>query len=408
MKWLKVLIWVIMVAFIVSGCLPTMSLDEYGYVLFVGVDHGSLLPYEVTLMLQKTEDSGDAQQSSNALLLSVECADIFEAVDLLSASVPYQLNMSRVNGIVFSKDLAQNGKMQEFLDMSFGRLRMRHYINIMISQGSAQEFLKGIGSMDGLVLSKLQANYLTYSFQTGFVPICNLSLWSEAVTGKTADAIVALCAYNDEVEPLESGQQTPKPPDVRSEPDSVNESVYGYLPDELQRQGGLQSILMGSALFDGDKMVGYLDGQHTQLLLMATGQFEKGFLQLPDPRGEHMNIALMKHAQPTTTLDMESTAATVKISLVADIDIPEILAGISAEELQTHIENYLEENMDKVFRTCQKLGADSFGMGKAAVRHFNSTEEWECFDWDSVYQKLKTTFDITVKLGHHPEKSNLE
>ncbi len=418
MKQLKLVIWIIVIMFIGCGCLPTMSLDEYGYVLFVGVDPGSLLPYEVTMMLQKTEDNGNTQQLASVLLLSVECADLFEAVDLLSASVPYQLNMSRVSGIVFSKELAQNGQMRNFLDMSFGRLRMRHYINIMISQDGAKEFLKGIGNMPDLVVSKLHSSLLSYSFQTGFVPICNLSLWNEAVTGKTGDAVIALCAYNDEVEPIEEepSQQTPQlpvktpvpTPATLPESDSVHKAEYGYLPDQLLRQGGLQSILMGSALFDGDKMVGYLDGQHTQLLLMAVGQFEKGFVQLPGPRGEHMNIALMKHSSPTTTLDTETATATVSVSLVADIDIPEILTGVSAEELQAHIERYLEENMDIVFKTCQKLGADSFGMGQAAVRHFTSTEDWENFDWDGVYQKLQATFEISVKLGHHPEKSNLE
>lgn len=420
MKWLKVVVLVLIVMVLGCGCLPTLSLDEYGYVLFVGVDPGSLLPYEVTMMLQRAENNADAQEPTGVLLLSAECNDIFEAVDLLSASVPYQLNMARVTGMVFSQELAQNGQMHNFLDMSFGRLRMRHYVNIMVSKCSAQTFLKGMESSLDPAIAKLQINFLTYSRQTGLVPICNLSLWDEAIANKTTDAVVTFCGYDEKAKPLDGEQkQSPEPtktpvttptptPVALPEPDSVNEEMYAYLPDELLRQGGLQSILMGAALFNEEKMVGYLDGHHTQLLMMANGQFEKGRVQLTDPNGEYMSITLLKQQHPQIKLDINACKAHVKIMLLADVDVPEAIENVSVEELQVHIETYLEENIQKVFRTCQKLGADSFGMGTAALANFSTNEAWETFDWDSAYQNLQVVFEISVKLGHHPEKSNLE
>lgn len=57
----------------------------------------------------------------------------------------------------------------------------------------------------------------------------------------------------------------------------------GYTAGELPRAVGDNIEFFGIAIFDGPKMVGKLNGDESRYMMMARGEFERGFLTFQDP-----------------------------------------------------------------------------------------------------------------------------
>jgi len=430
-KTIALILMIVVIMAFLSGCLRARNVDEYGYVLAIGVDPGESLRYKVTLMLQKLSGGSQSNSPLGFLLLTAECNGLFEAVDVLSATVPYHLNLSRVNMLVVSSEVAQTEKeMEEFLNFSAGSLQIRHSINVLIARGSVAKFMAGLEDEIDPAIAKMQLSVVEYARSTGYMPVRTLSAFYEAVGGQYYDIILPLCGYDQDVSNQKSSQgsqkaqnqeqqsqeqqsQAQKPeenPNIDDRKnlyimtsDSVGERGYGYLPDQLAREGGLKSSMVGCALFRDGQMVGYLDGQHTQALLMGTGEFRRGRMQMLDPNGEYLSIILLKKANTRVEMEYDggdSAKAKIKVYLEGEIEMPETVENVTTEQLQQYIAAHIRQEMEKVFSTCRTLGVDAFGLGKHMVEKFPTTEEWENFDWKQVYAQTTGNFEVELRLKH--------
>ena len=77
------------------GCLEATSLDEYGYVLTIGVDQGEQKKYNISFLLQKEGDSQEAQTGAGSYIITAEGDNLFDALTVVHVGVPYELNFTR-------------------------------------------------------------------------------------------------------------------------------------------------------------------------------------------------------------------------------------------------------------------------------------------------------------------------
>ncbi len=376
---------------LMGGCLGAKSADEYGYVLMLGVDEGKDAPFYVTMLLQKGSggDETDATADS-ALTTGVSCGGLHEAVELLEGSLPFELELSRTTAIVFGEGAARSGSAaKEFLGASMGSLGIRHYANIMVAKGAAWEFLTGLNSDTAPNLAKLQQSFLEYSNVTGLTPVTTLGEFYEGTWSTVLDPVVPLGEFRE---------------DFLNQDAVKEESLDGVKEATL-----LQSNLSGCALFDGPYMTGALSGEQTQLLLMARGEFRSGRMHIPDPEGLNMSVSLKSGGMPKLTLSLsDPPEAAFMIFLEATVERPATVASTDADELEAHIAAYIEEGLQKTFALCQDAGADSFGIGRAAVRQFSSAAKWEEYEWEREFPKTTAEFQVTVTLNYNPSGSRME
>lgn len=466
--WIRFLVLgIVVILFLpfITGCLNGHTLDEFGYVLCIGVDKGEKLPYSVTLILQKDYEGEETQKSSGYVFSMAESNNLLEAVDTIESGMPYRISMTRAILIAFSDEVASSGAMYDFLNFAEGELYLRPNADLLVVQGKAVDFLVGLNSDIDPAISKLQFNFAQYSSQTGYVPKANFALYHEAMGGKHFDLVLPLGGYDDDVksdsqmqeiqkkgekfsdelmqdetdqqgqgeqnqeqseqmQPDEQGQETlaevvssgqeeqaqsTPTPESKNTMDSVGEENYYDIPSDLLRQGGLKSALMGCALFSNDKMVGILDGQHTQVLLMGTGEFERGRMFLEDPNGEMMSVLLSSEDKPEIEMTIEDTPhARVNIHLRGEIELPQTIHDASVDQMQDYIEAYLQQELSAVFAACQRLNADSFGFGKYAIKQFQTIKDWEAYPWEDAYEHLTVDFQVNVKLKYNPIASHFE
>lgn len=383
-----------------AGCMNAHSLDRYGYVLAIGFDEGETLPLRVTLVLQNTlSESGDSQTNSGFTLVTAECRSLFEAIETVSASLPFQLDLARTAFIVVSAKLAQrDGGVSELLNMSLSRLHIRYNANLFISVGDAHDALAGLSNKLDPSLSKIQVNFGEYAKMTGLIPMANVTTLFEAMLPKsTYDVVIPLCGV------------TPENANTPLIGDSIGGSEYAYIGGSLLVKSSMKTGLAGAAVLSDGRMSGFIDGQRVQLLLMALGEFAFGRMHFALPDGTILSVQLHAKEKPVTAFSIENGAhAHMTIPLVAYVESPERLNGVTADELTRLLEDDLTGKMRELFLGCQKLNADTFAFGRHAVRCFRSTGAWEAFDWKAAYRTMDATFTFTIELAQDPEKSALE
>ncbi|MEG1524007.1 MAG: Ger(x)C family spore germination C-terminal domain-containing protein [Clostridia bacterium] len=380
------------------GCLEAHSLDQYGYVMGIGFDKGEVLPYRITLMLQNMQMGSDEQKNGGFTLIDAECRNLFEAIETLSGSLPFQLDFARTALLVIESSLLQEeGGLERLLDLSLHHLLIRYNANVFVSLSSAYDAMGGLQNELDPNLSKMQQNFVAYSESTGLIPVTNLMMLSEEMTEKTHDPMLPVCGITHEEQKVTQGR------------DSVGETPYAYIGGSLLIKSGMKTELAGAALLSNGRMVGVLGGQNTQLLLMGNGTFQSGRMQLLDRKGNTVSVYFEKDGEMKVHLTLwPMPRAIVTIPLTANIELPDRSIEESKERTQEMIAEQLAQGTQKVFACCQKHGADTFGFGKYAVKQFSRTVDWDRYDWKKAYQELNATFIYTVRLVQNPEKSALE
>ena len=373
-----------------TGCLRGMPLDKYCYVLDLGVERGETMPYRFVFLLNEDtagsgEDGGSRGQVS---MVSAEERSLFGAIDALAGALPAQLSFERTTLLAFSRELAEAGEIGAITDGALSRLKIRQNVRVMVMEGDMGEAFQGLVSQGDPSMTRLKANVRLFEENYGYVEDWGLRRMQEAFQNGTGDALLPYAAL------------------VGSElrPDMVGGEAYPYLGGRLLGEGQLKTSLSGSAVFAGDRMVGVLSGQHTMLVLLAKGVFRAGHLRLPWGEGE-IDLALYGVGRPKRS--WSEGVFTCEITVEADLENPAEVETDS-EALIAAAEEYLAEELNRVFAATSREGADVFEVGREAIRGFHTWEAWQAYGFADRLLDMSADFRVRVKLSHSPQDPALE
>lgn len=414
LRLISLLLTLVIMLLLLPGCLSSHFPDEYGYAVLIAIDRGTVKPFLISMLLQHGNVER-SEASSSYTLISVECNDMFEAVDLIETGLPYALSLARTSAIVFSEEIAQSGDIDKLLSVSLGMLSIHYYANLMVSIGSAGDYIRGLQGGMSENLTKLQHNYVSYGASSGLVPSITLAQFYDGAWQGDYTELLPLCAIEQE-SGGEDGNENGEGENVNRVDNAALMPTgrvdmaggHGYLPGENMREGGLDSGLMGSAVLDGTRMVGILNGRHTQALLMATGAFNQGRLNVTMDDGVELGAMLFSKQNPKISADIKRLTGSIIIYLSADIEQPVLMQKYGGEAVSQRIEEHIESMLNDIFEACKREGADVFSFKKAAETKLITVEQWESFDWDTVFFKFSADFDVNVEIKYNPAKSRLE
>ena len=170
------LMFTLVLAPLCCGCLEATSLDEYGYVLTIGVDQGEQKKYNISFLLQKEGDSQEAQTGAGSYIVTAEGDNLFDAIMVAHVGIPFELNFTRTNFILLS-DQISSSRMDEFLSISFNALNLRQSVKLVIVRGTCAEYFEGLTSADIPNVAKRQYNLFRMYQQEGMVPMTNFTTY---------------------------------------------------------------------------------------------------------------------------------------------------------------------------------------------------------------------------------------
>ena len=191
--------------------------------------------------------------------------------------------------------------------------------------------------------------------------------------------------------------------------DSVGGEGYAYLAGNLLAETDMKTEVIGAALFSNCVLVGVLNGQNTQLLQMATGNFYRARIRLGNIDGTEIDVYLKRRKPVKIELEPgDPPCVRIRLELTAYIEQPDHLKRVTTEQAEQWIAEQLTQRYDRLYQTCRELRSDVFGVGKQAARWLSDAEEYETYDFRELYAAAEAVFDVRVLLTNAPDRSVLE
>lgn len=372
---------------LLMGCMQSKNIDEYAYVLNVGVSRGTTMPYLVTLLVSVPNGSEETKVKNQ--VISAEARSFSEAYETLNAAFPSRLSFSRASLLAIGEDIAKDGGQTAFLNFAFGKPDLWPNMRVVTIRGSIREAFEGWTGDADPSLRKVKTAVGDLRLASGTAADTGFGDYLESLADQRFDAILAYAGVNE----------------YGLTEDMVGGETYPYLGGSLLTENLLKTATLGSAVFDGDRMVGVLDGRHTMEVLWVLDEFRKGELMFTLPDGQPLVVKLYRMRAPKIRLN--AGEATVKLFLEADLMEPESMP-MDSEALKSFLETRLAAELDAVFAALKRHNSDAMGFGRFAAKRFRSASDWEAFDWKAAYRDLRATFTVTVMLSHNPHDPETE
>ena len=202
-------------------------------------------------------------------------------INITNAFYP-SLNFMHTKFIIISDELARKD-ITELL-MSLIRYReIRKTANVIVAEGSAEDFLKENKTTIGTTLSKTMELLMDGTSNTGYFPNTTVHNFHNSIHSNYEQAIAIKGAINEAVNVEENEDTIYKGP-IKS----GGQNFAGKIP----REGGSKVELFGTAVFERGKKIGDLTGDETRILLITRGEFQKGIFAIQDPGERDCNCAI--------------------------------------------------------------------------------------------------------------------
>lgn len=398
------LIIICFVLFIPTGCYDSKEINESTYIAMLGVDEGVKDKWQITLLLPFLGEGGDSGSSENEgrstpkyTEYTIEAPSFFQGISLTNTSIRGSIIFFHTNVLVFSEDLAKSGKIGKFIAPLIRNREIRRSEFILVSKGSAKDFLGAAIENLETSISKEMEDLIRGSLYTGYFPKTNLNDLNNGIKSTYHQTLAIYGAINNGLisDALE-GDSTEDPED------SAN-----YYAGEIPRKGGKKIDLAGSAVFNGDKMVGKLTIYETQLVLITKGLLKRWTFAIPDPKEPDsvIPIEVRPAKKPQIRISFKDKKPVIDLKLKLNADILAIQSRIDYEDpslspiLEKAAEVLIKRELDKTIKKCKELKSDVFDFGNTAAMKFATIQEWEDYNWNERFEdaEINTTVSLKIK-----------
>lgn len=393
-----------------TGCFDANEVDDMCYVLALGIDRGTTDTWRLTIEYPSLQGSGSeaggsgkggsgsSSSTGNAgyETITIDVPGFFTGINMINTSIPRRLNFMNTKYIVFSEDLARSGDIGEFLAPLLRFRQVRRTTHVIVSKNSAMDFIKANKPYIGTTLSKTMETLITEADNTGFFPHITLNELNDDIKSTYHQSAITLGAVNS-FDNLKLDEKNNR---------SISKQEGDYYAGQLPRQGGNSIELFGCAVFDGDTMVGELNGEESRFMMIARGDFKRGFFSMKDPKNQKyiipFNVRMNKKPEVNIKISGEKSVINLKIELEGDIlaiqshinyENPDLLP-----ELEKQFTYQIKTGIDNTINKCKALKADVFNFGDIASMQFGTIQNWEEFNWNKKFENAEVTSEVSFKI----------
>lgn len=393
-KIIIILLIVTISIFFFSFFKTTRNIDNYAYVIALGLDIGSnnnlKLTFQTLSPTAGSSGSGKSSESSSSsssvLTTSIECSSINLGIQLLNAYIDSkQLNLSHCQSIIFSEELAHNG-LNEYIYTLVNELHIYHDANVIVSKCDAEYYLNNSESVYEKLISKYYKEAPTSGLYTGYTHDISLIDFFSALNDSYIQPTSILSSINI--------------PDTTK--NSNNNTTNNNMLDNTYKAGespitskftGMEDV--GLAVFKRDKLVGELTAIETIAHLMTINKFQTCELSIPNPYDTSTTIDFEINKQKNTKNSVKLINGmpfiTTNISLQAKIlsmnKDDNYLDASKIAEIESILNLYIENVVyEYLYKTSTEYNCDISGFGKYAKSKFLTKKDWENYSWNKNYK----------------------
>lgn len=164
---------------------------------------------------------------------------------------------------------------------------------------------------------------------------------------------------------------------------------------------------MGLAVFNGDKLVGELDGFESICHLIISNKLKNAQIRIPSPIEEldyiDLYVELDKNTQSSVNIVNGSPYISSKVKITAKMQSMNNNINLKDESIVSKIESsaktFLEKHIiDYLYKTSKELHADIDSFGLYGLKYFTTKAEWDDYNWLHHYKDAYFNLDVDVNL----------
>jgi spore germination protein KC len=390
-----------------AGCYDATEIDEEVYALVIGVDKGVNNMTRITFQYATYKEGGGESKGGGGsdekngevdgtIISTVESPSLLSAINLLDSAVNRQISLMHVKMLVFSEEFAREG-VAGYIEPLARFRQVREFMRVVVCRGKAEAFIQENKSLIGANSAKNIELMFEQSKNSGYFPDVFFDEFYVGMLDPYGQPTAIYAGVNDfqHLPEYDGGKNQP----VKTEQDQE--------PGDIPRRGGGKNELFGTAVFDGDKMVGSLTPDETRFYLLGIGEFERGFFTLDDPEkpGDVYVIEAELSKSPVMKGVLAGGRPVIGLELTIDANIVSIQSRLHYESLENvnHLKNIIQDYFAKglqetVQRTQQEWNTDIFHFGKKIAGSFLTIPEFEQYDWLKHYREAKLSIEVKVNL----------
>lgn len=398
-KTISITLIVIILVTMLTGCHDLIEFNEMTYVLAVGLDKGVKDKLRLTIEFRTVKVGSSSKSSGSSeggmgwdyTTITIDAPSFFTGINMINCGLPHKLNFMHTEYLVFSEEMAKAG-LSTYTASVIRYRQIRRSTQVIVAKGSAYKFLEENQPIITSTLSKKMVLQVMESANTGYFPYVTLEDFYDGIKSTYRQPIAILGGVNSSNNYQEDGEKA-----------SAFQSPEGqYYAGEMPRKGGSKVELYGTAVFDGDKMVGELTGDETRLLLMLMGDFERGFFTIKDPKVPQYVVPLDVRTSRKTEIhvDIKNGKPYINAEIKLEGDILSIQSMINYEDislkplLEKAFEQQVKSEMDALIDKCKKEKSDVFRFGTVACLKFLTIQDWEQYNWNKQFENAEVTVNV--------------
>jgi len=386
----------------VPGCNGSREMDQLAFVAALGLDVGKGNALEVSFAISNpmgiaggaSPTGGGGPGGKPVLLTAVAAPSVDAAINLINSSLTRRITLEQMKAVFISERLARKGvapvlvamrRYPEFRDTAF----------VFINRGRTSDLLqKNKPFMEDSPAKQFEL-VMNNGKLTGHFPNVQIKSFINALESHGQSAIAPLAAINPTVnKPQRGGTGSPGAGSAGEKP---------YLAGQVPRIDDNPFEIMGTAIFRGDQLVGFLDGESTRMLLMLRGEFNQAIFTLPDPRvpGKEIVLRVSQRQKPSVTVESSEQGFRVKEKISLEYDLESVQSGQTYEcpsqsgEIDSLVANFVKQKASGVIQLAQRrYRSDILRWGLYAAHTVPTWDEWEKLDWLAHFPGASV--DLTV------------
>ncbi|MGI6549048.1 MAG: Ger(x)C family spore germination protein [Syntrophomonadales bacterium] len=390
-KVLTACLLILILALPCAGCWNRREIQDLAFVTALGIDKG---PEEGTVKLTVhiakpfaiVGAEGGGSLEKPFLVATSTGETTFEAVRNFIKSSPRRLNWTHNRFVLFGEAFAREGIIDPVNWLGRDAETRRSTLLIVAYNATAEELLQAEFELERMPAAGAES--ILNAAQTGL---------STVIISTINDFLINL--KSEGIEPIGTRAQViPIRPD-KTDPDRTD--IEGEL---LRNHIGLSAMIGGTAVFNGDKLAGFMDERETRGYNWIMGQVRSTILSFNHPhRGnKKMSLEIIRtKSSITPQIDSDEILFNVKIDVLANIGEtswpPGALGDVDTITLVEERANALiKGEAENALVKAQELNVDVFGFGREIHRRnpqiwTRIKEQWvQLFPWLNVQIEVNT------------------
>ncbi|ACL76317.1 Ger(x)C family spore germination protein [Ruminiclostridium cellulolyticum] len=415
-KVYKVIILAMAFIYILTGCTTdSKNIDDQAYAIMIGIDKGVENKIRLTVQFPTYKGGGSSSSSGGGgggggggseekesgqvdgtIVTTIESSTVLEAINMLNTSTSRHISLVHCKAIIFSEKLAYEGI--NFYLSDFARFReTRRIATIGVCRGKAEDFIIENKTLIGENISKSIELAFSQSQNSGLFPTVFFTNFYKNTISPYSQAHALYVGLNN-FKNLKNEKNGEEPP-LKTE-----EKFY---PGEVPKKGNLRQEMIGTAVFNGDKLAGTLNADETRYFLMVENKFKHGILTIEDKMnpGRAIPFDLRPGRKTDIKVGFDKSTPVIDINLNIEADIVGIQSGLHYEsldkiqELNKLLHDSIEEGVRKTVQKVQKqMGTDVFGFGYYAADKFMTINDFEKYNWLSHFIDAKINVSVYTNI----------